>query len=59
MEDLKTMPKKIENLINTSNKYSDFFNKLRDEIEKNITKRIESKLVDLAKPKKMDKERIF
>lgn len=47
-----------ETILNSSERYSDFFKRLRDEIEKNITYRIENKLLSLHEKQKMDKERI-
>lgn len=59
LDEYLALPKKNETILNTSEKYSDFFKKFRDEIEKNITYRIENKILNLHEKQKMDRERIF
>lgn len=59
LKELKRLPKKIPCLINTVESYSDFFKRFREEIEKNIIHRIESKRISMKKRIKMDKSRIY
>lgn len=52
---MKKLPAKVDSLINTSERYSDFFDKLLRIVEEHIQKRIESGDINIRKKVKMDK----
>ena len=58
LREVSKLPKKIPNLVNTVETYSEFFKKFREEIEQNISHRIETKRLSMKKRIKMERSRI-
>lgn len=57
--EVSKLPKKIPNLINTSDTYSEFFKFFKKEMEVNLVQRIESKRLKMKKKIKVDKLRMY